>query len=50
MIKKEGGETRPIPTIQEVLDKLFPGEYIAEEAVLPSGEVINLEDEDGGKA
>ncbi len=32
-----------LPTIQEVLDVYFPG-YIAEEAVLPDGTKINLEE------
>ena len=39
----------PTPTIQEVLDIHFPGEYIAEELVM-GDERINLEDENGGKA
>ena len=38
----------PTPTIQEVLDQFFPGQYIAEEAVI-NGEKINLEEEDGGE-
>jgi len=41
-----------VPTIQEVLDRHFPGQYVAEEVVLPSGEKVNLEentDADNGK-
>ena len=47
MTKEEGGATHPIPTIQEVLDRHFPGEYIAEELVI-GDKRINLEEEDAG--
>lgn len=40
-----------VPTIQELLDQLFPGVYIAEELVFSSGEKEQLEvkDDDGGE-
>ena len=47
-IKNGGGESRPLPTIQEVLDIFSGGDLIAETAVI-HGEVINLEEDNGVK-